>query len=82
MNLDYDINEKVSNLESLGRRICSDLRNLQRERIILSREAKCLLSELEREETQRDHSKKNKVISCYKIIQIVQFGDSNNTHIS
>lgn len=59
MNL--DINKKVLNLEKIGRKICSDLRNLQKERIILSREAKCLLREFERQETQRDHSK-NKVI--------------------
>ncbi|XP_047355514.1 uncharacterized protein LOC124951319 isoform X2 [Vespa velutina] len=68
MNLDYDINKKVLNLESLGRKICSDLRNLQKERIILSREAKSLLREFEREETQRDHNKNkkdnNKPCSC------------------
>lgn len=81
MNLDYDINEKVSNLECLGRKICSDLRNFQRERIILSREAKCLLLELEREKAQRDNIK-NKVILIYDRSNRAILRLSNDIHIS
>ncbi|KAI4493124.1 hypothetical protein M0802_009674 [Mischocyttarus mexicanus] len=60
MNLDYDVRERVSNLANAGKKICSELRNFQKERIILSREAKCLLNKFEKEEIQRDCNKTKK----------------------
>ncbi|KAL2713841.1 hypothetical protein V1478_016398 [Vespula squamosa] len=84
--MSLDINEKVSNLEKIGRKICSDLRNLQKERIILSREAKRLLREFEREETQRDHSKNkkddNKPCSCAVWENDLKKEDKNETEES
>ncbi|XP_043492447.1 uncharacterized protein LOC122517895 [Polistes fuscatus] len=83
MNLDYDIKERVSKLGSMGRKICSDLRNLQKERIILSREAKCLLRKFEKEEPQKDRNKTTisagKPCSCAVWESDLRKDDENNT---
>ncbi|KAF7393635.1 hypothetical protein HZH68_010454 [Vespula germanica] len=85
-NVSMETFSSVLNLEKIGRKICSDLRNLQKERIILFREAKCLLREFERQETQRDHSKNkkddNKACSCAVWENDLKIEDENETEES
>ncbi|KAK2588888.1 hypothetical protein KPH14_001750 [Odynerus spinipes] len=58
MDKECDLKKKVSHLENIGRKVCLDLRNYQKERIILSREAKCLLREIEKGQSRRRYGKK------------------------